>query len=55
MIHAGQISLSENRKRSTDSRGNLRYGPKSTNGRLRYKKLHGKYSSEGASIANGAL
>jgi magnesium transporter len=40
MIHAGQISLSENRKRSTDSRGNLRYGPKSTNGRLRYKKLH---------------
>jgi hypothetical protein len=40
MIHAGQISLSENRKRSTDSRGNLRYGPKSTNGRLRYKELH---------------
>ena len=44
MIHAGQISLSENRKRSTDSRGNLRFGPKSTNGRLRYKKLHGSQS-----------
>jgi uncharacterized membrane protein len=41
MIHAGQISLSESRKRTSDSRGNLRYGPKSTDGRLRYKKLHG--------------
>ena len=54
MIHAGQISLSENRKRSTDSRGNLRYGPKSTNGRLRYKKLHGSKKKRGSRHLRGA-
>lgn len=54
MIHAGQISLSENRKRSMDSRGNLRYGPKSTNGRLRYKKLHGSRKKRGSRHSRGA-
>ena len=43
MIHAGQITLSENRRRAMDARGKMRYAPKSTDGRLRYEKLHGAY------------
>jgi hypothetical protein len=43
MVHAGQISLSENRRRTMDARGRLRYAPKSTDGRIRYEKLHGSY------------
>ena len=43
MVHAGQISLSENRRRTMDARGRLRYAPKSTDGRIRYEKLHGTY------------